>query len=232
MKGTMKAVRLHGPDTIKVDEIPIPEIGHNDALVRAEVVYINGGDVIVYHGWRGPGKLPITMLHEIAGVVEEVGESVIDWKKGDRVVIDPRIACERSDCIYCGTDQAAYCPYSGVMGMFSLDSVTGYGQEIWEPYADGGFAEYVKAPAKNLIALPDDIPFEIGARMPTVAVGYRAALDAQIMPGDTVILGAATGSSGTCAIRCILLFNPGKVIAVGRSEKKLQTIKDLAPGII
>jgi threonine dehydrogenase-like Zn-dependent dehydrogenase len=232
MKGTMKAARLHGPDTIKIDEIPIPEIGPNDALVRAEAVYINGGDVIVYHTWRGPGRIPITMLHEIAGVVEEVGESVIDWKKGDRVVIDPRIACERSDCIYCGTDEAPYCPYSGVMGMFSLDSVTGYGQKIWEPYADGGFAEYVKAPARNLIALPDDVPFEIGARMTNVAVSYRAALNAQIMPGDTVILNAATGSSGSCTIPCILLFNPGTVIAIGRSEKKLQAIKDLAPGTI
>jgi len=232
MKGTMTAARVHGPDIIKVEEVPVPELGPNDVLVRIEAVYINAGDLLMYHGWRPPGKLPIIPLHEMAGVIEELGESVSGWKKGDRVVVDPTITCDRADCIFCGTDNQPYCPHSGYMGMFTLDTRTDYGQKIWEQYPEGAFAEYMKAPAKKLVAIPDNVSFEIAAKMLNIAVGYRAVLIAQIMPGDTVILDAATGSSGTCTIKCILLFNPGKVIAVGRSEKKLQAIKDLAPGII
>jgi alcohol dehydrogenase len=233
MKGTMKAARLHEAEQpIRVDEIPIPEIGPNDALVKIKATYINGGDLSMYHGLLPAGKLPITMTHEMAGVVEEVGEGVIDFKKGDRVTIDPSITCERSDCIYCGTNLSTYCTYFGVMGMRCLDDATGHGKRIWEPYADGGFAEYLKAPAKNLLLLPDNISFETGGRVLEMGIGYRAALKAQIIPGDAVIVNAATGNSGSCAVKTVLLFDPSKVIAIGRSEKKLQMVESWAPNII
>lgn len=233
MKGTMKAARLHAvKEPIRIDEIPIPQIGPYDALVKVKAGYINGGDTLIYNGGMLPGKSPITMGHELAGVVEEAGESVIDFKKGDRVVIDPSITCERSDCIYCGTDQTTFCLYFGVMGMRSMDYVTAYGPKIWEPYSDGGLAEYVKAPARNLLALPDNVSFEIGARVLEMGIGYRAAIKAQVSPGDTVIVNAATGNSGSCALKMVLLFNPSKVIAVARNEKKLQFVKGWAPDII
>jgi threonine dehydrogenase-like Zn-dependent dehydrogenase len=232
MHGTMTAARVHGPDTIKVEEIPIPEIGPVDALVKIETVYINGGDLLMYHGWRPPGKYPIIPLHEMAGVIEEVGESVIDWKKGDRVVIDPTITCDRADCIYCGSDNQPFCPYTGFMGMFTLDTLTDYGQKIWEQYPDGAFAQYMKAPAKKLVAIPDNVSFEVAAKMLNIAVGYRAALTAQIMPGDTVIIDAAAGTSGSCAVKCALLFNPAKIICVDRREAMLEKMKEWAPDII
>jgi alcohol dehydrogenase len=233
MSGTMKAARLHEIEKpIRVDEIPIPEIGPNDALVKIKAAYINGGDLVLFHGLLPPGKLPMIMLHEMAGIVEEVGERVIDFKKGDRVAIDPSITCERSDCEYCRTDLSTYCPYFGVMGMCSMDYSTEYGTKIWEPYADGGFAEYLRAPANNLIPLPDNISYETAARVLEMGIGYRACLKAQIMPGDTVIVDAATGNSGSCALKTALLFNPAKVIAVGRSKKKLEMVKSWAPDII
>lgn len=233
MKGTMKAARLHGVDKpIQVDEVPIPQIGPNDALVKVKAAYINGGVISMYHGWQAAGKLPITVFDEMAGVIEEVGESVVNFRKGDRVVIDPTLTCHRADCIYCGTDLSPYCPHSGLMGMRSTDTVSEYGRKIWEPYADGGFAEYVKAPATNLIPIPDNITFEIGARALEMGIGYRVAVKTQIMPGDTVIIDAATGNSGSCALKMLLLFNPSKIIAVARSENKLQVVKGWAPEII
>lgn len=232
MKGTMTAARLHGKETIKVDQVTIPQIGPNDALVKIEAVYINAGDLLIYHGWRRPGKLPIIPLHEMAGVVEEVGESVIDWKKGDRVVIDPTITCGRADCIYCGTDDQTFCPYTGFMGMFSLDFITDYGRKIWAQYPDGAFAEYMKAPAKKLIGIPDNVSFEIAAKMLNVAVAYRAVLIVQVMPGDTVIVDAAAGTSASCAVKCALLFSPGKIIAVDRREAMLKKMKEWAPDVI
>jgi threonine dehydrogenase-like Zn-dependent dehydrogenase len=118
------------------------------------------------------------------------------------------------------------------MGMFTLDTLTDYGQKIWEQYPDGAFAQYMKAPAKKLVAIPDNVSFEVAAKMLNIAVGYRAALTAQIMPGDTVIIDAAAGTSGSCAVKCALLFNPAKIICVDRREAMLEKMKEWAPDII
>jgi threonine dehydrogenase-like Zn-dependent dehydrogenase len=231
MKGTMKAARMHEVNRpISVDEIPIPEIGPSDVLIRIMAVHINGGDLHLWHGDLPPGKLPMTMLHEPAGVIEEVGSEVEKFKKGDRVAVEARITCMDADCVYCHSDKAPYCPYIGYSGMRSLQ-YGGRGEKLWMPYSDGAFATFYKIPADHCTLIPDNVSFEIAAKG-SASVAYRATVKAEIMPGETVIVNPATGSSGSCAVKTALLFNPGKLIAVGRNERKLDKIKSWAPDVI
>lgn len=231
-KGMMKAARLHEIEKpFKIEEISIPKIGPSDVLVKVKATGINGGDLHLFHGEIMPGKFPLVMFHEIGGIIEEVGDEVRNLKKGARVVIDPTLSCGAADCVYCYSGKNHFCEHVGFMGMRHLGN-TAFGQELFLQYADAGLAEYVKAPAKNIVPLSHDISFEEASKLPTVAVTLEAARKARINPGDTVIINAATGATGVCAVKCAQLFGPSKIIAIARSRERLERLKAMAPDTI
>jgi L-iditol 2-dehydrogenase len=144
----MKAVVKVRPEPgVEVLEIPVPEIGEGDALIRVEAAAICGSDLGIhdytpaYSGMR----LPVVLGHEFSGRLEEVGPDVVDYEVGDRVLSESVRAC--GVCRFCREGMSNLCEESTLFGI----------------HADGGFAEYVAVPHGLLHRIPDGVSYEEAA---------------------------------------------------------------------
>ena len=103
----MKAAVIDAPSTLKVTELPDPQINDKEVLIRVDSCGICGSDVKIYKGeWTIP--FPRVIGHEFSGEVVEVGNQVTSFKPGDRVTVDPNEAC--GECEYCRNDRPHFCP--------------------------------------------------------------------------------------------------------------------------
>jgi len=200
----MKAVRLVeiGKPLVEM-EIPSPEIGGDQVLVRVIATGICHSDVHYWKGISPVGALPQTLGHEIAGVVEEVGPNVTTHSVGQRVCLHYLLTC--GDCAYCRSSSEQFCK-SGLM----------LGKDI-----DGGYAEYVAVPARNAIPLPADVPFDHGAvLMCSSATVFHALRKARLRAGETAAVFGA-GGLGMSAVQLAQIFGALDVYAVDIHERKL-----------
>jgi 2-desacetyl-2-hydroxyethyl bacteriochlorophyllide A dehydrogenase len=201
----MRAVRMIGVgQPLELQEIPIPAIGERDILVRVRAAGICHSDVH-YRAGRSPVRpLPMTLGHEVAGVVEQVGAQVTSVKQGDRVCLHYNLTC--GDCYYCSTGNEQFCPDVLMLGH----------------YTNGGYAEYIAVPARNAIALPDEIPFEQGATlMCASATAFHALRKSRLKAGETAAI-VGVGGLGMSAIQLARAFGALDVFAVDINADKLQ----------
>jgi 2-desacetyl-2-hydroxyethyl bacteriochlorophyllide A dehydrogenase len=200
----MKAVRMvKAGQPLELFEVPIPNIGERDVLVRVRSAGICHSDAH-YRAGRSPVRpLPMTLGHEVAGVVEVVGKQVTRIKEGDRVCLHYNITC--GDCYYCSTGSEQFCPSGLMLGH----------------YTDGGYAEYIAVPARNAIPLPDEIPFEPGATlMCASATAFHALRKSRLKAGETVVV-FGVGGLGLSAIQLAKAFGALDVFAVDINDDKL-----------
>jgi L-iditol 2-dehydrogenase len=162
----VKAAVYHGPDQVRVQELPLPELGPGELLVRVYACGVCGTDLKkIRHGLVPP---PRVFGHEIAGAVAAVAEGETEWRVGDRVVAQHHVPC--GDCFYCARKLYASCPVYRQTG-----TTAGF-----EP-AGGGFAEYVRVlpfVRPGLVRIPDDVSFEEASFLEplnTVLKGVRTA---------------------------------------------------------
>ncbi len=203
MNSLMEAAVLHAPGDLRIERVPIPEIGKSEALVRVKAVGICGSDPDRIMR-KGTYSFPMIPGHEFCGIVEKLGggESVANWSKGQRVVVSPLMPCFR--CESCQRGHFGQC-----------DSYSYIGSRT-----DGAFAEFVKVPIRNLIALPDGVPFLEGAVVEPAAVVLHGIRRAGIQSGDSVaVLGC--GTLGLLALQFARILGAKEVIAVDIDEKKL-----------
>jgi propanol-preferring alcohol dehydrogenase len=201
----MKAVRMVGVgQPLELQEIPIPQISESDILVRVRAAGICHSDVH-YRAGRSPVyPLPMTLGHEVAGLVEQVGQHATNVKVGDRVCLHYNITC--GDCYYCSTGNEQFCGKVLMLGH----------------HASGGYAEYIAVPARNAIALPDEIPFEQGATlMCASATAFHALRKSRLKPGETAAI-VGVGGLGMSAIQLARAFGALDVFAVDINADKLQ----------
>ncbi len=201
----MKAVRMIGAgQPLELHEIPMPAIGERDILVRVRAAGICHSDVH-YRAGRSPVRpLPMTLGHEVAGVVEQIGSQVSSVKVGDRVCLHYNITC--GDCYYCSTGNEQFCPQVLMLGH----------------YTSGGYAEYIAVPARNAIALPDEIPFEQGATlMCASATAFHALRKSRLKAGESAAI-IGVGGLGMSAIQLARAFGALDVFAVDINAEKLQ----------
>jgi 2-desacetyl-2-hydroxyethyl bacteriochlorophyllide A dehydrogenase len=201
----MKAVQMVGAgQPLELHEIPVPAIGARDILVRVRAAGICHSDVH-YRAGRSPVRpLPMTLGHEVAGVVEQIGEHVTSVRVGDRVCLHYNITC--GDCYYCSTGNEQFCPQVLMLGH----------------YTSGGYAEYIAVPARNAIALPDEIPFEQGATlMCASATAFHALRKSRLKAGETAAI-IGVGGLGMSAIQLAKAFGALDVFAVDIKPEKLQ----------
>ena len=139
----MKAVRMVGPNRpLEMHDIPMPTPGEGDVLVRIRAAGICHSDAH-YRAGRSPVRpLPMTLGHEIAGVVEQVGQRVTTVRAGDSVCLHYLLSC--GNCTYCSAGNEQFCVRGSMLGH----------------YSDGGYAEYIAVPERNAVHLPDEIPLE------------------------------------------------------------------------
>jgi propanol-preferring alcohol dehydrogenase len=209
MTDSMIAARMHGIGSkLRIDRVTIPTIVAEDVLVRVKASGICHSDINYRKGLAPVGKLPITLGHEIAGTVAKTGRRVKGLHEGDRVLVHYIASCGR--CIFCRTNRENYCSKYQMMG-----------KDI-----DGGFAEYVRVPARNVVKLPESIPFEQGAIMGcAVPTAFHALRRSRVRPGETVVV-FGVGGLGIHAVQLAAkIFKAGTVIAIDVSDWKLRQAK-------
>ena len=171
----MKAAFIDKIDSIKFIETDAPNIKNdNEVLIRVVITGICGSEIHAFHGKHPYRVPPVISGHELAGIIEEVGNKVINFKIGDRVTVEPHYGCGK--CDDCLQGDYNVCIDKKVLGT---------------PYWQGSFGEYIVVPEQTIVKLPDNVSFEQGALIEPIAVGVHAVRTVNTSLGDTVaILGA------------------------------------------
>ena len=200
----MKAVRFVGVNQpLQMQEIPIPGIGARDVLVKVKAAGVCHSDAHYRAGISPVRPVPLTLGHEVAGIVELTGADVTHLKPGDRVCLHYNLSC--GDCYHCTTGNDQFCEKVLMIGH----------------YTNGGYAEYIAGPARNAIPLPDEIPFEQGATlMCASATAFHALRKSRLKGGETAAIFGA-GGLGQSAIQLARAFGAVEVFAVDINEEKL-----------
>lgn len=200
----MKAVRFIGVNQpLQMQEIPIPEIGTRDVLVKVEAAGVCHSDAHYRAGISPVKPVPLTLGHEVAGIIERTGTAVANLKSGDRVCLHYNLSC--GDCFHCTTGNDQFCEKVSMIGH----------------YTNGGYAEYIAVPARNAILLPEGIPFEQGATlMCASATAFHALRKSRLKGGETAAIFGA-GGLGQSAIQLAKAFGAVEVYAVDINEGKL-----------
>lgn len=205
----MKAVRFVGvKQALEIQDIPIPEIGERDILVKVKAAGICHSDAHYRAGISLVKPVPLTLGHEVAGVVEKIGKQVTNVKIGERVCLHYNITC--GDCYHCSTGNDQFCEKVLMLGH----------------YTNGGYAEYISVPARNAIHLPDEIPFEQGATlMCASATAFHALKKSRIKAGEKVAI-FGVGGLGQSAIQLAKAFGAIEVYAIDIDQDKLNLAKE------
>jgi D-arabinose 1-dehydrogenase-like Zn-dependent alcohol dehydrogenase len=206
----MKAVRLLQVGQPLIDaDVPIPEIGPADVLIRVAAAGICHSDAHYRAGISKIGPLPLTLGHEIAGRVEEVGRDVSNVSAGDRVCVHYLVHC--GSCEFC---------------MRGLEQFCRTGQMIGKD-RDGGYAEFIKTPGRNAFVLPDKLPFEVGAiLMCSSATALHALKKARVQSGESVAI-FGFGGLGFSALQLARAADCGDVYVVEINSAKLALAKTM-----
>lgn len=207
MTGLMRAARFEGPGRpLVVQDVPVPRPAPDEVLVRVATTGLCGSDVhIAVEGITPTAHLPITLGHEIAGTVAEVGDGVSDWAPDQRVCVFP--ALFDGTCSACLAGHSEICSNRRILGI----------------HAEGGLAEYVVVPAKNLAAIPDGVPFaQASVCTDAVMTPFHALTDvARLTPGESVVV-IGVGGLGLHAVQIARLAGASPVIAVDTRPAQLQ----------
>jgi 2-desacetyl-2-hydroxyethyl bacteriochlorophyllide A dehydrogenase len=207
MTRTMLAARFfRAGEPLRVVEVPVPRPGPQEVLVRVRATGLCGSDVhIAVEGITPTGFTPITLGHEPAGEVAEVGEGVAGWLPGDRVAVLALQSC--GGCEHC---------VRGAMQVCSSRRIAGI-------HVDGGLAEFIVTPAATLVALPEQVSFDVGGIITdAVATPFHALADrAQLRAGETVAV-FGVGGLGLHAVQLARFMGAARVLAVDVRTTQLE----------
>ena len=201
-------------------EKPKPMIMHErDAIVKVTLASICSSDLHIKHG-SVPRAVPgITVGHEMVGIVEAVGSAVTHVKPGDRVTVNVETFC--GECFFCKRGFVNNCTDKN--GGWAL------GCRI-----DGGQAEYVRVPFadQGLNKIPDNVTDRQALLVGDVlATGYWASKISEISPEDTVLIIGA-GPTGICALLCVMLKKPKRIIVCEKDESRIKFVNDHYPEVL
>ncbi|WP_217354803.1 galactitol-1-phosphate 5-dehydrogenase [Ruegeria atlantica] len=199
----MKAAVLHAPADLRVEDVPVPkDLRDNEVLVKVAACGICGSDigrVMV----TGTYSFPTIPGHEFAGVVEEIGAEVSHLKPGDKVAVAPLMPC--GTCDDCARGNYSLCEDYNFLGSRT----------------DGAFAQYLKAPAQNVLQVPDNVSLEVAATIEPAAIILHGIHKVNLSLGDAVVV-VGCGALGYFALQFAKLSGAQPLIAVDVDEEKLE----------
>ncbi len=223
----MLAMNFRGPQRVRIDHKPMPEILHpEDAIVRVTRACICGSDLHLYNGSVPDTRVGMTFGHEVTGVVEQIGPDVQKLKVGDHVIVPFNIACGK--CVFCRQELYGNCHESNPQAT-AVGGIFGYSHTAGG--YDGGQAEYVRVPYADVgpTVIPHGMdPDDAVMLADVVPTGYQAAEMGGIQPGDTVAVFGA-GPVGIMAARSAWLFGAGRVIVIDQVDYRLDFVRNYAP---
>jgi 2-desacetyl-2-hydroxyethyl bacteriochlorophyllide A dehydrogenase len=203
----MKAVIFHehgGPERLRFEDVPTPQIAPDEALIRVKACALNHLDIWVRQGIPAYRvRLPHISGCDVAGTIEEVGSAVHDRTAGEKVFVSPGLSCWRCEACLSGKDNQ--CVSFKVLGA----------------HVDGGYAEFVKVPALNVLPMPARLTFEQAAAFPLVSVTAWHMLFGlgALHPGETVLVMGAGSGVGSMAIQMAKAAGAQVLTTVGSVEK-------------
>lgn len=209
----MKAMVLHAPDTpLELEELPDPVAGQGEIVAK---VLACGSGLTIHHVVRGrtDATLPRVIGHEILGEIVEIGAGVDGYAVGEHVTTHAYITC--GYCKWCRADREPLC-----------DNLAGFvGRHV-----DGGYAEYIKLPARTFVKVPEALdhkqhPAEIAVICDAIVTPYKVLKRGRIGPLDTV---AVIGAGGGVGIHMVMLakWAHARVIAVDIRADKLAACRE------
>lgn len=200
---TMRAIFVTEPTKYAVTEIPRPQCGEGEALIQTAYCGVCGTDLKVVNGTMHQEYVhyPIVPGHEWTGTIVEVGQGVRHGAIGERVVVDGYIPC--GNCFYCR---------HGVEHLCTAHEHIGFTR-------NGGFGEYVVAPIKSCHPIHDHVALDEAVLVEPAATVLRAIERMSLQPGFSVAI-IGCGSVGQIAIRLLLLYDPGTILAIDTSDKQ------------
>lgn len=203
----MKAVlfREHGgPDKLSYEELPMPQIGPQEVLIRVKACALNHLDIWIRQGSPAYSiPLPHVGGSDVSGIIEQVGTQVEGVSIGARVFVSPGISCWQ--CEYCLAGRDNMCRSYHLLGAKT----------------HGGYAEYVKVPFRNVLSMPENLTFEQAAAFPLVSVTASHMLFAlaQLQHGETVLVMGAGSGVGMMAVQLAKLAGARVLATVGSDDK-------------
>ncbi len=202
----MRVAMWYNNRDVRVEEIPIPQIGPGELLVRVAASGICGSDVME---WYRLDRAPLVLGHEISGQIAAVGEGVQRYKEGDRVSVAHHVPC--NTCHYCLNGHHTACD--------TLRQTN---------FVPGGFAEYVRLPAINVdrgvFMLPDEVSYEEGTFVEPLACVLRGQRQAYMQPGNTALI-IGSGIAGLLHIALARTLGAGRLIATDINEYRLEAAR-------
>lgn len=208
----MKAIILTGKgdaSKLRYGEAETPNISENEVLVKIKAASVNHLDIWVREG-HFPVSYPFILGCEAAGDIADIGKNVKNYKKGDRVLVHPRVTCGQCEFCFAGSDNL--CRNAKQLGV----------------NINGCYAEYVKVPEQNLYLMGENMGYEEAASIPiTFGTAYRVLINlAKIKLSEKVLIMAAGSGVGTAAMQIAKLAG-AKVIAAAGNDEKLEKAKAL-----
>lgn len=209
----MRIAMYYNNRDVRLEEMPTPEIGPGELLVRVLASGICGSDVME---WYRIKKAPLVLGHEITGEIVKVGEGVKDYKAGQRVFVSHHVPC--NTCRYCLGGKHTACE--------TLHTTNFY---------PGGFAEYIRVPPINVdrgvFVLPDEVSNEDGTFVEPLACIVRGQKLADMMPGHTVLV-MGSGISGILHIALARALEVGRIIATDMNERRMKLAKKFGADVV
>jgi alcohol dehydrogenase len=223
MSTKMKATVFHGPENIRIEEVPRPYAGAGEAVIRITLTTICGTDLHIVRG-EYPVRPGLVIGHEPVGVIEEMGEGVMGYKVGDRVLVGAITPC--GQCRACLSAQWAQCGHGE-----GIEAIGGwrFGNTI-----NGAQAEYLLVPnaQANLAKIPDELTDEQVVLLADIAsTGFSGAESANVRIGDSVVV-LAQGPIGLCATAGAKLMGASLIIAVESDPVRTKMSKRMGADIV
>ncbi len=199
----MKIARYYGRGDIRIEEMPVPDVGRGEILLRIRASGVCGSDVM---HWYRAGRGPVVLGHEVAGEVVAVGEGVSAYRIGERVCAAHHVPC--NTCHYCRNGHQTVCD--------TLRTTN---------FDPGGFSEYVKLPPVNVdrgvFSLPETMTYEEGTFIEPLACVYRGQRIAGTGIGKGVLV-IGSGISGLLHVMLAKALGASLVISTDINEYRLR----------
>jgi 2-desacetyl-2-hydroxyethyl bacteriochlorophyllide A dehydrogenase len=210
MKQKMKAARFSKVgEPLKVGAIVVPDLSPDEVLLNVKACGICGSDIhIVYEGVTPTAYSPITLGHEPSGVIAALGTEVEGWKLGERVTVNPFVTCGK--CVNCLSGDSQICLSRRVIGI----------------HMEGGLAEFLKVPSKNLVHLPESIPFDQGGiAVDAVATPFHAITKRGALRVGERVAVFGCGGLGIHGVQIAKICGASLVIGVDTIDSALERAK-------
>lgn len=174
-----------GPEVVEIRDVETPDPGPGEVRIRVGASGMNHLDLWVRRGLPIETTMPHIGGSDVAGTVDALGEGIEGWSGGERVVVNPSLWC--GECEWCRKGEEPFCVAYRILG----------------EHTQGGFAEYVTVPARNLYPIPDDVDLERAAAAPLAFLtAWRGLVTrGRLREGDTVLITGASGGVATAAIQ-------------------------------